>query len=138
MGARWPDSTQVLRAIEIYLQHAYLGEPSPAALSVVRTLRAFSGPFFHAPVFARSPRRCSLRLGNRFYPHMKLVLELEPDKKHYHFRADTHDRHIDLPAAHPEYAAFAELRAKNARISEEIAQAWASEGLPVGGETPER
>lgn len=132
MGAKWPDSAQVLHAVDLFVKHAYPGDLPLSVKSILSTLHNWNGAFYDAPVFARTPRRCSLRLGNCFYPHMKLVLELELDNTHYHFRADTHDRHVVVPVGHPEYAAVEQMRERNTMIAEDIEHAWIVEGLPVG------
>jgi hypothetical protein len=72
-----------------------------------------------------------LRLGNCFYPHMKLSIDQRPDREGYFFRADTHDRHICPPPASKEHAAFCELMDKNQQLSQEIETAWAEKGVPT-------
>jgi len=136
MAAAKPDSSQVSRAIEIYLAHAY-GEATPPVTvrSLVSTLRSWGGNFFEAPVFATDshdpPTRYSIRLGNVYYPHMKLVFQLSPDDQQFLFRVDTHDKHCCPPGSAPEYNAFCDLMEKNQRQAEEIESAWAEAGLPT-------
>jgi hypothetical protein len=129
-----PDAAKVKRAIAIYMDRAYQGtQPPSAAQNLLNTLRDWSGDFYSSPAFARTGYadrpRLSVRLGNRFYPHMKLVLEPAPTGSDYLFKADTHDRHIEPPPGHPELGVFLDLRAKNKAVSEEIEQAWADAGL---------
>src|SRR5947208_1560759 len=131
-----PDASAVNQAIEIYLQYAYGADGPPAsARNLVTTLRDWNGDFYAAPSFARTGDaqhpRLSIRLGNRFYPHMKLVLDPAPTGPGYLFKADTHDRHIVPPPGHPELGVFMDLRAKNQKIAEEIEQAWADVGIPT-------
>jgi len=131
-----PNASTVNRAIAIYMEHAYHGEgPPQAARNLLTTLQNWTGDFYAAPAFAKTGDtdrpRLSIRLGNRFYPHMKLVLDPSPTGSDYLFKADTHDRHIEPPPGHPELGVFLELRAKNKAVSEEVEQAWADAGLPT-------
>ena len=73
----------------------------------------------------------SLRLGNPWYPHMKLTIERAPDGKTSLFRADTHDRHIHVGPESPEYAAFCQMMEKNQSLASRIEAAWESGGLPT-------
>src|SRR5438874_12853441 len=96
-----PDAGQILRALEIYLDHAY-GPSLPVTVrSQMAILRAWKGEVLDAPVFApdahRPPTRYTMRLGNRGYPHMKVVIELAPDDSRFLFRVDAHDRHVCPP-----------------------------------------
>jgi hypothetical protein len=132
-----PDPADCFKAIETYLQLAYNAEPTTTARSQLATLRAWPAErFYDAPVFAKTDKpqnpelqRYSMRLGNQYYPHMKLALEPSPDGARYLFKADTHDRHVCPPATAPEHAAFCELMQKNQQIAERIEAAWAAEGL---------
>jgi hypothetical protein len=91
--------------------------------------------FFDSPVLERDdqrpPARYALRLGNHFYPHMKLVIERAPNGRACLFRADTHDRHIRPAPDSRDYKAFAELMAKNQALSEQIESEWAKRGVPT-------
>ena len=77
------------------------------------------------------PSRYALRLGNRAYPHMKLVIERSPDGRAYLLRADTHDTHITPKPGSREYAAFQELAAANRTAADGIEAAWEAQGLPT-------
>src|SRR5262245_46064910 len=108
MPAPLPEPTRVTQAIETYLRFAYADDPPPVTVrSLISTLRSWAGNFFDAPVFAKDahtpPTRYTLRLGNRFYPHMKLVFQLSPNDEMFLFKADTHDRHCCPPSSAPEY-----------------------------------
>jgi hypothetical protein len=140
MPSELPDPHTVMRAIELYLRFAYdeSCQPPTTVRTLIETLRTWPGDFYSAKPFVAVARvgappsdrlTLSLRLGNRVYPHMKLVLEPAPGGTSYLFRADTHDRHICPPAHHPEYAAFMDLRSKNQKIGDAIERAWAQEGI---------
>ena len=132
MAAVEPAPEQIRKAIETFLYIAYEGvEPPLVVQSQLATLKAWKGAFLSAPVFAKLPGRYSMRLGNKFYPHMKLVMEPSPDQKQWLFRADTHDRHCCPPADAPEYDEFCKLMEKNQRVSERIESTWAEQGLPT-------
>ena len=130
-----PEPTTVWKAIDIYLSLAYEGTPTTTVRSQCSTLRSWAGPFFNAPVFARTGEtdafRYMLRLGNSRYPHMKLVLEPSPDGSRYLFKADTHDRHVCPPPGTAEHDAFRRLMESNQQTAERIEQAWADQGLPT-------
>jgi hypothetical protein len=91
--------------------------------------------FFACPVFERNaeaaPTRFSLRLGNRSYPHMKLVIDRSPDGHGYLLRADTHDGHVQPAAGSREQAAFRELAEKNRALADAIESAWDEQNLPT-------
>jgi hypothetical protein len=131
-----PDAAAVHKAIEIYMNCAYAGaEPHVTVRSMLATLRGFAGDFFKAPTFVKddpkAPRKYTLRLGNRFYPHMKLVYELGPDGRTFLFRADAHDAHCCPPAGTPEHDAFRSLMTANPEIVTAIEDAWAAANVPT-------
>ena len=132
-----PTSPDVWRAIEVYLSHAYVdAQPSTSVRARIDALRGIDeSGFFAAPQLERdpkeAPRKFSLRLGNHFYPHMKLVIESTPDGQSFMFRADTHDKHIRPAPASKEYAMFCELMENNQKLAEAIEQAWEESGLPT-------
>src|SRR4051812_38557897 len=101
--AELPHPRQVWSAIELYMRCAYGQTQAPAAVEKrLESLRVAgeNSTFFASSVFEidANRKRYSLRLGNRFYPHMKLSIDERPDQGGFFFRADTHDRHI-CPAA---------------------------------------
>src|SRR3954454_18737876 len=106
----------------MYLSLAYDGAPvdplavpsgTPSAVRArLETLRSTPDPaFYDCPVLERgpagaggeAPARSAWRLGNRAYPHMKLVIERSPDGRTYLLRADTHDTHITPKPGSREY-----------------------------------
>ncbi len=132
-----PAQAQLWSAIEIYLSHAYGEPPPPAVRARLQTLRATVGEdLFVSPLFERTHDggaiiRYSLRLGNRFYPHMKLAIERAPAGSRHLFRVDTHDRHVRPPAGSSEEQAFANLLANNQSSAEAIEAAWEHAGIPT-------
>src|SRR4051812_11630162 len=123
---RWPDPSLVWRAIDAYLKVAYGGPPPSAVRSRLETLRAL-GPdsFYDAAVFekkgdASASAAILLRLGNKFYPHMKLAIEKRPDRHGCLFRADTHDAHCCPVTSSREYQAFRQLMELNQTVAQAI------------------
>src|SRR5688572_8259375 len=131
-----PDPSEVLRAVDVYVDVAYGSEKLPLTVqSQLAVLRSWKGPFFRSPVIAsdggQPPKRYSIRLGNRHYPHMKLAIERSPDGQGYLFRPDTHDGHCCPPAGHAEHAAFRKLMEQNLELATRIEAALAEQGLPT-------
>jgi len=130
-----PPVPQVWSAVEVYLRLAYGGAAPPSAVrDRLASLRATGdADFYDSPVFERDddrpPTRFSLRLGNKVYPHMKLVIERAPDGRAHLFRADTHDKHIRPSANSREGRAFAELMKANQQFAEAIEREWSQRGL---------
>lgn len=136
MNALKPSISLIWQAVEGYLKCAYPDGQVPSAVrDRLDTLRACGNhEFFDCPVFERDrarPSRLMLRLGNRFYPHMKFVIERAPDGHGYLFEADTHDRHIRPPPGSREYRAFCELMQTNQGIAKAIEEEWARRGVPT-------
>ena len=94
---------------------------------------ASESDFYRLAAFERGPSddpiRFSLRLGNHFYPHMKLTIERSPDGVHTLFRVDTHDQHVQVKPDAPEAAAVAELTRRNQSLAQQIEAAWEENGL---------
>ena len=130
-----PDAALVQKAIDIYLAQAYPDGPPMTVRSMVSTLRSYAGDFFKAPTFVKddpkSPKKYTLRLGNKHYPHMKLVYELGPDGRTFLFRADSHDAHCCPPAGTPEHDAFRALMTSNQQMVTAIENAWADANVPT-------
>ena len=127
---------QLHRAVEIYMAHAYTGPPPSGVRSKVDTLRSLpEDELLSSPVFERDhlapSGKLSVRLGNRLYPHMKLTIERSPDQMSFLFRADTHDRHINLQPGSRDYAEFAKLMSMNQELAQAIETAWADAHLPT-------
>ena len=100
-------------------------EQAPAASSAVSSAAAAGREGDEGPT------RYALRLGNRSYPHMKLVIERSPDGRTYLLRADTHDAHIQPKPGSRDYLAFQELSRINHALAEQIESGWEAAGLPT-------
>ena len=131
-----PSPPDVLKAIEVYVSVAYDATLPSAVRSRIETLKSLAvEEFFQSPIFERDvpihPKRLAVRLGNRAYPHMKLVIERSPDGASHLFRADTHDRHVCPEPGSRDYAAFKQLMEANQVISSSVEAAWADQHLPT-------
>jgi hypothetical protein len=131
-----PSPDDVLRAVDVYVSAAYGSDPLPLTVqSQLAVLRSWKGPFFRSPVIAsdgqQPPKRYSIRLGNKHYPHMKLAIERSPDGQGYLFRPDTHDGHCCPPPGHPEHGAYRKMMEQNLELAGKIEAALAEAGLPT-------
>lgn len=129
-----PSAITVGRAIESYLQCAYeSAPPTPIAALLEKVRAAPADGFYECGAFERdTPRggeRYALRLGNRYYPHMKLIVEHLPSRDAWFFRADTHDDHVSVAPSDPDYPAFQAMTANNRAVAAAIESAWAADGL---------
>jgi hypothetical protein len=120
-------AAHVWQAIEAYLAVAYEGPPPAPVADRLSMLRAADeAAFYDCGAFERGHDRYALRLGNRFYPHMKLVVMAAPGGRAV-FRADTHDGHVLglVTATHR----VEELMSRNSSIARAIEDAWSARGL---------
>ena len=146
MGWQKPDPPVVWRAIATYLSIAFDGPPNahdvpantPSAVrSRLESLRMERpADFFASSVLERdattpTPARYSLRLGNRMYPHMKLVIDRSPDGRGHLFRADTHDGHCRPAPGSRDYHVFSQLMEANRELAARIESAWDAQGIPT-------
>ncbi len=136
MSWQKPTASIIWQAIDLFLAHAYDGAPPAAVRGRLETLRhAPQDDIVQSPVFehdrARPDARLCLRLGNQSYPHMKLIIEPAPDGKHFLFKADTHDQHVQPPPKSRDGLLFAELMKQNRQIAGAIESAWEQAGLPT-------
>ena len=75
-------------------------------------------------------RRFTLRLGNRCYPFMKLVVQEYLVIGEMFFSVDTHDE-LDVRPTAPDYHRWIELKRFNRELKTEIERAWEQAGLPT-------
>lgn len=74
--------------------------------------------------------RYSLRLGNRNYPFMKLVLQEHLLPGEYYFTIDTHDL-MDIPADFPDYEDWMRLKRFNRELKREIEESYCAARVPT-------
>lgn len=82
----------------------------------------------HGGLPGRSCGRYSLRLGNRNYPFMKLVLQEHLVAGEFYFAVDTHDQ-MELEPSYPDYEQWQAVRRFNAELKRQIEAALAAAGL---------
>ena len=92
--------------------------------------------------------RYSLRLGNRNYPFMKLLLQEHIVAGEFYFGVDTHDE-MDIKPEFPDFEAWQQLLRFNRDLKRRIEERFAELGLPTasalrelcvlrGGSSPRR
>lgn len=136
MSWQRPSPAEVWKAVETYLRVAYEREPPSAVRARLDTLRAApEADFYDSAVLEPEPKldptRYSLRLGNRFYPHMKLAIEQAPDGQGYLFHANTHDQHCCPAPQSRDYAPFCQLMEANQKMAQTIETQWEAQRLPT-------
>ena len=72
--------------------------------------------------------RYSLRLGNRNYPFMKLLLQEHLVAGEYFFAVDTHDQ-MEIKPDYPDYEQWMAVRRFNRELKRQIEQGFAQAGL---------
>ncbi len=127
----------VQQAIDLYLENAYPGDP-PAHPQNLRYTDAGSAAdlidqFDDESHYTENElsHRYILRLGNRSYPHMKLVLEEYLVREEFFFTVDSHDGMVKLKSTSPDYDAWQQLRIHNAEVKATIETAWQAANLPT-------
>jgi len=137
MNWKPPIRADLLKAIEIYLAAAYASTaaPKPVQARVSALTNAPDDQLYQQKEFETDPAqpqaRYALRLGNRHYPHMKLIIEPTPTGTGYLFRADTHDQHVRPQPGTRDAELFSQMLIQNRNIAEEIESAWETAGLPT-------
>ena len=75
-------------------------------------------------------RAFALRLGNRRYPFMKLVLEELLVRDKFFFTVDTHDE-LDVKETTPDYAEWLAIRDFNSGVKKRVESRWRADGIPT-------
>ncbi len=112
---------EILLVIEKYLSIAYPDGVVPEKVKgmVVEIERCRQDSLFELPVFEKKGEGVfSLRLGNVFYPHMKLVVKREGER--LLFDVDTHDSPERIPPTLPGYDRFKKVIEFNRRVKERV------------------
>lgn len=134
---------EIQRAADVYLKHAWGAEVPQAIRDQVRDIRACHETDIALELFDSECsstyadgsgqggfRRYVLRLGNRQYPFMKLVIQEHLLNGEFFFSVDTHDN-LSVDADNPDYPAWCELKRHNQELKETIEDAWAQSGTPT-------
>lgn len=131
-----PTRSEILKAIDLYLPLAYGSVPVPKAVQqrIDDIAHAAEDQLYRQKaleVDPATPSRYAIRLGNRSYPNMKLIIEPAPAGPGHLFRADTHDQHIRPQPGTPDAELFARMVSSNRQIAEDIEAAWERANLPT-------
>jgi hypothetical protein len=131
-------AAHVVQAMQIYLSIAYSSGNVPenrrhfSQIGASHTLEeclALKG-VEQLPSNPGVPPGYSLRMGNAFYPHMKLTIQPYDSAPGFVFGIDTHDQ-FKLAETSPEKDAVRALQTKNQQIARSIEMAWEEVGLPT-------
>ncbi len=126
----------LMKALEIFLDEAYKGKELPDVVAnladSVSGVKSFSELFRIQGVESPAEGVISVRLGNRLYPHMKLVIRKEGDQ--LHFTVDTHDGPDRIPPSLPGYERLIPVIQENKRIRETVQRRLAREFYDTGHE----
>jgi hypothetical protein len=138
--AQLPSSEEIHRAVEIYLRHAYGGEPPEHVSDLLPPEGAFSPKdWIFQEMAEREPETDNLselktvafRLGNALYPNMKLRLSRPPQDPVFLFSVDSHDAMLLAPEGSPDHKMLEELKTHNAKVAEAIHAEWDHADLPT-------
>ncbi|MFO1051836.1 MAG: response regulator [Planctomycetota bacterium] len=138
-------AAMVTRAIDAYMTLAYApgtgarGRPDlvlPPDAPSEQVLALFQREIEKAPARERDSHAAAgcvtywMRLGNRNYPFMKLLLQEHIVPGEFYFAVDTHDAH-DLKPDFPDYEAWVQLQKFNRELRARIEARFAELGLPT-------
>lgn len=131
-------AAMVSRAIDAYLELAYgaasKGRDRPdLALGPTTGGEAVLGLFQRESVDGESGAalcRFTMRLGNRNYPFMKLLMQEHIVPGEFYFAVDTHD-HLDIKPDFPDYEAWQAVRRFNLEMKRKIEARFLELGLPT-------
>jgi CheY-like chemotaxis protein len=126
----------VEKAINAYLEIAY-GTQKGKGIGIQVSEQNPFGVFVDETPVPREPgekvlHRYSLRLGNRDYPFMKLLLQEHMARGAYYFAVDTHD-HLDIRPDFPDFEDWMRVKRSNFKLREEIEESFRGRGVPTLG-----
>ena len=132
-------SELLTRAVHVYLEHAYPAGNVPAnrqqfvgldPSTPLEELIKLKGVEQPAESVSSQTVRFALRVGNQWYPHMKILICSAGAEEDVIFTVDTHDR-LTLPAGSPEEVMFRELQARNQQLARHVENLWEQSGVPT-------
>ena len=135
-----PPAAALGDAIDIYLARAYPdgagGEVCgkftvPDDGELARWLIETVGEPEPADADIAAVRSIALRLGNAFYPNMKLRLTRPPGNELFLLMVDSHDVMLTARPGSPDHQALEELKTVNAALVADITAAWDLAALPT-------
>lgn len=126
----------IIQAIEIYMKIAYMDEkplhqPPEFDADCDVSIRENLNRFEQEPARKGEERlhRYILRLGNKQYPFMKLVLQEHLVEDDYILLVDTHDEMFAMPS--PDFDALLKIRNFNQEVKDSIETIWTESELPT-------
>lgn len=122
------------KAVETYLELAYRGGTKPRWTPDL-DMEPDAKPAQLLELFQSDQGQCdrpryTMRLGNRNYPFMKLVLQEHIVEDSYQFLVDTHDE-MEIKPDFPDYEAWMAVRRFNQDLKREIEREFESVGVPT-------
>lgn len=129
------DRSMVHRALDLYFQHAYGGDATRRKpLDADKAEDVFHGFVEETRETTEGGQpgleRFTMRLGNRNYPFMKLVLQEHVLPGQFYFAIDTHDQ-MEIRPDFPDYEAWMKIRRFNFDLKRRIEESFAENGLPT-------
>lgn len=137
------DAQILYRAIWLYLDGAYFRTSVPAKV-IEKTCFPTSAPLdeilnskkiveSHIIDPEQNIEKYYIRLGNDFYPHMKLCVCKLPHNGSYICAVDTHDQHVldILPRDSDQWQEFNLIHQKNMSLKKRIEKRWRREKVPT-------
>lgn len=123
----------VAQAVRVYVDVAYPdGLPQKIRQMVTEVLAdADAGLLLGCNWLEMRAGRYKLRLGNRWFAHMKLTFVLENGQPVFY--VNSHDTHFSVSSDPEELRAVHQLRCHNQRLKRRIEHLWAEQGLMVFG-----
>ena len=136
---RLPGTGQIRLAVELYLRRAYAAEPLAQAQRLVPPADFDPATWLMTDPVERDPadapleqvRSFVLRLGNDFYPHMKLRISRPPRSREFVFSVDSHDVFLRAAPGSADYDLLENLKRQNAALAEQITASWEAQSLPT-------
>lgn len=136
-------SELLTRAIRIFAEHAYPEGAIPdnrqgiirsSADDPLPSLLSQKGVEVNRDPAHVECVRYLLRVGNAWYPHMKILASVLGPDEEVIFSVDTHDQ-LSLPPGSNEAEQFAELRARNLELARRVERAWERNDVPTQAST---
>ena len=135
-----PSSDEIRRAVEIYIHHAYFGQPPENVQHLMPKNENFnSEQWIMGDMVEREPadstpqtmRWASFRFGNIFYPNMKFRISRIPKSDDFIFSVDSHDAILQAQPDSADYAMLEKLKSENAKLAKTITEDWDKASLPT-------
>lgn len=128
----------LVQALDVYFQTAFGSVPVPAKsqpfaradqCATIEEILSLKGVEKGAPEPGRG-ERFLLRLGNPWYPHMKVIVSTNADGSEVIFAVETHDL-FEVPANSPEAGAIRELQERNRTLARTVEESWERANVPT-------